>query len=206
MQNVFSLEQFDINGDSFYSIRYTVDGYWSMDPISIYVSREPFWGKNTSQMSGVWKISVSHSAGGRDTNAILNDWEAGANFAKTLADVCAFAKELSSQSFTYRLEEAYQIQIKKYIKEKEEEEAALAQIPRVSSAAAKLIIDKLKNGTISKVEFNYPGSKAIYIISTEETATGRNALRYCDSAITYNRALEVLCKAEEETIEITNAT
>lgn len=205
MKNVFSLDQFEINGDFFYTINYTVDGYWSNDLISTYVSRENVWEQNTSLWKGVWRVSVSHSSGGRDTNAIVNDWEAEANFAKTLADVCTFAKELSSQSFTDRLEEAYQIQVKKYIKEKEEEEAALAQIPRVSSAAAKLIIDKLKNGTISKVELNYPGSKITHIISTEKTTSGRNALRYCGSAITYNTALGVLCKAEEETIEITNA-
>jgi len=84
-------------------VRVRVNGYWSQDPISIYVRRQ-FNFKAETKYS--WTAEVSHSTGGRDTNELEDDLEATRNFANALMRSAEVAAMLLAQASTF--EAAYQ--------------------------------------------------------------------------------------------------
>lgn len=59
-------------------ITYSVDGYWSSDIISVYISQR--YG------SGEWSIYETHSSGGKDDEFEGAEWERTRNFASAMMD------------------------------------------------------------------------------------------------------------------------
>ena len=71
-------------------IEVRVVGYWSRDPIEVRIERDWYSAYRAQRESGVeadpltlWKVSVSHSSGGRDTDQ-ADDCTASRNFGKAL--------------------------------------------------------------------------------------------------------------------------
>lgn len=70
-------------------------GYWSHDPITIRVSHEFNWQRGADvEECYSWKVTLSHSSGGRDEKAVPDDLEAEANFGAALVYAAAVARSL----------------------------------------------------------------------------------------------------------------
>jgi hypothetical protein len=93
-------------------------GYWSRDPITLYIRREFNW-KPAGDQAGKWKIEVSHSSGGRansltkkdgtpDPEGVVDDLEAEDNFGAAIRAACQYGRQIR-EHFPV-MEEAYQIQ------------------------------------------------------------------------------------------------
>lgn len=114
-------------------------GYWS-DVITLYVNRDNYGGKD-------WKITLSHSSGGRDTEVVECDLEAEANFAAALLATANFGQTLKARFGEF--EEMYQAQREQDRLAREAER--LAQQKRVDAdaplgmSAAKVMVFRLAN-------------------------------------------------------------
>jgi hypothetical protein len=75
-------EQIGAHGSA--SIPVAVLGYWSRDPIQIRVAHDWRWERGTDEHRIEWKVSVSHSSGGRDSDVLGDDVAAERNFGKAL--------------------------------------------------------------------------------------------------------------------------
>ena len=83
----YTIQPYDINeiGRSGYGrITAKIQGFWSSDPITLYVERRTY-GDDKG-----WRVTLSHSSGGRDPKEVASDVEAARNFAGAmiaLADI-----------------------------------------------------------------------------------------------------------------------
>ena len=76
------------------SIGVKVKGFWSNDSINLYINRRIL--EDTSSQIGfssAYKISVSHSSGGRDENEVPDDVDAEQYFGEALIGVAKFVRE-----------------------------------------------------------------------------------------------------------------
>ena len=76
------------------SIGVKVKGFWSSDSIHVYINRSMFSDENSANgFSSAYKISVSHSSGGRDSKEVPDDVEAEQYFGEALIGVTKFIRE-----------------------------------------------------------------------------------------------------------------
>lgn len=101
-------------------IAVTAEGYWSSDPISIYVNRNWMWSKDDGDKHA-WNITITHSSGGRDTNVVADDADAAENFAQALLLAVAEARKL--HTLTDELEACFQARMAEEKAERERLEA-----------------------------------------------------------------------------------
>ena len=76
------------------SIGVKVKGFWSNDSINLFINRRMF--ADTSSQTGfssAYKISMSHSSGGRDSKEVPDDVEAEQYFGEALIGVAKFVRE-----------------------------------------------------------------------------------------------------------------
>lgn len=78
-----------------------VTGYWSHDPITVYINRG-YYG------SFEWSFTLTHSSGGRDTDEVESDLEAAKNFGAAMIAMAEYAEEL--KALAPQLEQYYQEQ------------------------------------------------------------------------------------------------
>jgi hypothetical protein len=129
----------------------TIVGYWSHDPITLYIDR-------VSGYPGIapkWNVTVSHSSGGRDKQAEACDMKAAINFADCMRELAIIGRDLP---FCYgdTLESGYQTA---RAERKAEDAAALAAAvarvdadPEIGMLAAKTMLEDL-------IPTKGPGSK-----------------------------------------------
>ncbi len=127
----------------------TIVGYWSHDPITLYIDR-------VSGYPGIapkWNVTVSHSSGGRDKQAEACDMSAALNFADAMRDLAIIGRDLP---FCYgdTLESCYQAA---RAERKAEDAAALAAAvarvdadPEIGLLAAKTMLEDLAGGPGNK--------------------------------------------------------
>ncbi len=96
----FDLEQIARSGSGRIAVK--VEGFWSSDPITMYINRSFY--TDESQ----WKFTISHSSGGRDTNQIECDLVAERFFAEALIALSDLGIELKGK--TSEMEAFYQDQ------------------------------------------------------------------------------------------------
>lgn len=146
----YTIREFDINtvAESGYgSIDVRVDGYWSNSSIAMYLQRTrrgTYFSNDTEYFE--WKISISHSSGGRDTKCGINDIDAAINFGKAMIGVAELARDieanhvdkLEASYVAYRAELAREEAEKKLAKE-----AELAADPAVGQLMARTLISAL---------------------------------------------------------------
>lgn len=131
--NSFNLEAAGRAGSGRVNVR--VAGYWSSEVITLYIRREINWYQDPDERSPEWKVTMSHSSGGRltaldDKNhtaergyvGVESDLIAEANFGHALIAAATFGDELLN--YTEALEHWYQVE---RAERKVEEEAAKAE-------------------------------------------------------------------------------
>jgi hypothetical protein len=130
----YDLEQIGRSGMG--SVRCKVTGFWSGDSITLYASRD--FGKG-------WKITISNSSGGRDTDEVEDDMVAYKNYAAALDAMCDVGKMLRMNVPT--LEAAYEAQRAIDRAEHEAERAAQAAAfeadERLGNVAATLLVEAM---------------------------------------------------------------
>lgn len=140
----YDLQQIGASGNG--SVPIKVAGYWSYDPIRLYIRRE--WNfKIGDESSFAWRAELSHSSGGRETDpakgGIKDDLEAETNFGAALIAIAAIGRAIMAQVAT--LEAAYQAQSKIAAAERAEaEEARKARLeadPAIGEVAVEHKID-----------------------------------------------------------------
>ena len=110
----------DIGSNGYGSISARIDGYWSSDPITLYISRE-----FRRAVEDGWKITLSHSSGGREPKQVKDDMDAAINFAAAMTALANLGKEIRDQ-YTPALEAAYQVRMTELRQLEEKARAARA--------------------------------------------------------------------------------
>ena len=132
-----------------------IQGYWSSDPITLYIDRH---GYGASQG---WKVTMSHSSGGRDTKEVTCDMQAAMNFADAMRELAIIGRDLI---LTYgdTLESFNQQERTARIAQDEAEKAALAAKveadPAMGVVAATDIVGVMAGGALKIVRFYVRGS------------------------------------------------
>lgn len=96
MSYIFNLNGRDLDKSigSGFSFGVKVKGFWSNDSISVYINRSMFADeKSATGFSSAYKISVSHSSGGRASKEVADDVEAEQYFGEALIGVAKFVRE-----------------------------------------------------------------------------------------------------------------
>jgi hypothetical protein len=143
----YTIKEFDINTvaeTGWGSIDTKVDGFWSGNSITLYLQRNARY--SNDMVSADWKISISHSSGGRDTKGGINDIDAAINFGNAMIGVAELARDIETNHLdkleasyvAYRAEQA-RIEAEK----KSAAEAELAADPAVGDIMAKTLISAL---------------------------------------------------------------
>lgn len=111
----FTHTELDMNAiaNGYASIAYTVEGYWSQDPIRIYVNRKYSFKDNDYK----WTIELNHSSGGYDD---YDNIQRALNFADAMQHA-AYNMGIF-EAMIPEFEEAYQAKMDEYRQEIEAEE------------------------------------------------------------------------------------
>jgi hypothetical protein len=174
----------EIGSKNMSSIRFTVNGFWSYDPITVYVTRE--YKRDGSNILFYWKPSISWSSGGRDNKTLPSDIEATHNFAVALqaaASVAAFIEGKSDE-----LEEIYQVhRAEEERLEKEKAAEAQAKIdadPEMGEELANEVFSFL-NKTASATSFTAytRGTRKAKEYTITRTGTGRISIKYANQHV-----------------------
>ena len=114
----YDLEEIGRNG--YGSINCKILGYWSSNPITLYINRQG-WSGAAPQ----WNVTMSHSSGGREPKEVESDMEAAINFADAMRELAIIGRDLL---LTYgdTLESFYQQQCEVYRIQREAERDAFA--------------------------------------------------------------------------------
>jgi hypothetical protein len=140
-----------------------IQGYWSMDPITLYVDRS--WGSDQR-----WTVKLSHSSGGRDPKEVASDMEAALNFSDAMRDLALIGRDLL---FIYgeSLESFYQQRMAEYLAEQEAEKVALAAKieadPAMGELEARQIVFQMAEGNLPVVSFFKRGSMTAVTVSVQ---------------------------------------
>jgi hypothetical protein len=119
------------------SINCSVEGYWSRDPLTLYINR----GWATSIEEGVWTVSMSHSSGGRDTKVLEDDMQATCNFAEGMTALANLGREI--REMQVQLEAFYQAQRELNRQEREAEKKAQAEREAADQPLGRLQAERL---------------------------------------------------------------
>jgi hypothetical protein len=150
----YDLEQIGRAGHG--TINCKIQGYWSSNPITLYVDRG-FYGPDRG-----WKVTLSHSSGGRDPKEVESDMEAAINFADAMRELAIIGRDLI---FTYgdTLESFFQAECEVRRAQDEAEKVALAAKveadPAMGDLAASDIVARMAAGRLpSSMSFYKRGS------------------------------------------------
>ena len=118
----FTFEEIGRNGHG--RITAKIYGYWSSDPITLYIDRKNSWNSN-GENSFKWVATMSHSSGGRETKEVECDMEAELNFAEAIRALAYLGRDIINQH-TDTMEQAYQAERARQRELLEAEKAAKA--------------------------------------------------------------------------------
>ena len=110
----------DIARHGYGSISCRVRGYWSSDSISLVINRNIKY--VDGDMTFTWRISLSHSSGGRDPKVVEQDMDATVNFAAGLVAMATLGKQLMSDETVQCMELWYREHVQEMEIEREKEE------------------------------------------------------------------------------------
>jgi hypothetical protein len=143
----YTIQEFDINTvaeTGWASIATKVDGYWSRDSITLYLQRNARYSHDMVRAD--WKISISHSSGGRDTKGGIGEIDAAINFGNAMIGVAELARDIEANHID-KLEASYVAyraeQVREEAEKKSAAEAELAADPAVGDIMAKTLISAL---------------------------------------------------------------
>lgn len=138
------------------TINCKIKGFWSSNPITLYVDRG-FYGPDRG-----WKVTMSHSSGGRDPKEVESDMDAAINFADAMRAMAIIGRELISTQGD-ALEIFYQQRMAEVAIEAAAEKAALAAKieadPAMGDLTASDIVAQMATGRLpSNMSFYKRGS------------------------------------------------
>jgi hypothetical protein len=173
-----NLEECVLQGAIHGNIRFPVRvfGYWSHDPITVYINRKSSWytdGDVEKREPAVWKAEVSHSSGGRDTDKLESDTQAARNFGQAIIHAADLAEEFLSR--TEEFEELFQAERAASRARYEAERAAEKAAVEADSA---LGVDKAK-ALMALAVVNAGPRKAGIVNSYERGSDALNARVSC---------------------------
>ena len=151
-----------------FSFSVKVKGFWSSDSISVYINRSMFSdGNSATGFSSAYKISVSHSSGGRDSKEVADDIEAEHYFGEALIGVAKYIRE-EIQPRIPAWERMYQEERAAERAEieaaKKEQQAKIDADPEVGEQQAKVYAHMIRGAVINEVilyERGYANSQTI---------------------------------------------
>lgn len=179
--NPYDLEEIGRAGGG--RITAKIYGYWSSDPITVYITRQGY-GANTG-----WNVTMSHSSGGRDTKEVASDMAAAINFAGAMHELAIRGRDLIS-TYTDTLESFYQQEREVIKAEIEAEKAALAakveSDPAMGVEGATVIIERMVQGGLPVVSFYRRGSERAVTVSVSRR---KNTKFYVGGQVTAKKAV-----------------
>lgn len=199
----YTIEKFDISRSSNRLVsRVKVKGYWSSDSITAYINREMRWDSNYSATTPEWKVSMSHSSGGRDTKEVADDLEAELNFAEAMTALALYVRDFLSTNLE-KLEAAYQAEI---LEMKQREADRLKEIAERIAADALLSKDTVDNLLAALTyrtqikAYSLGGTRPVYITLANNN---NKTYRLNGERVAKRRVLEVLNSASIRTEFVT---
>jgi hypothetical protein len=87
----------------------SIHGYWSSEPITLYIDRATRYDKEWSELLPNWKAKISHSSGGRDYDEEPCDLRAATNYAAAMTELAAIGDDIIAR-LQPELETAFQAQ------------------------------------------------------------------------------------------------
>ena len=160
-----TVQPYDINEigrDGHGRITAKIQGYWSSDPITLYFDRRTY-GDDQG-----WRVTMSHSSGGRDTKEVASDMEASRNFAGAMVALADLGETLIAEH-SQVMEAAYETerarQKAKYEAEKAAKAAAVEADPAIGLAiatgiVAEMAVDAASTYAVTRI-FRKRGSTSI---------------------------------------------
>lgn len=167
----------DIGRRDMTSIKYTVNGFWSYDPITVFVTRE--FKRQDSEVTFYWKAEVSWSTGGRDTSTVPSSVDAAVNFANAIKDAASIAKYIEGESdILEAIYQAKRAEDKRLEKEQAgREQAAFDADPELGEDGARSVLDAIEKTPCSVVSFRTRGERKTKEFTVEKTPSGRITIR-----------------------------
>jgi len=140
MYKIAEYDLVNIGRNGMGSIRCKVTGFWSGDSITLYIDRR----FSTATEPG-WRITLSNSSGGRDTDEVADDLDAYKNYAAALEAMCDVGKMVRME--LPKMEAAYQVQREADRQEREAQKAAEQAIidadERLTEVGATLLVEEM---------------------------------------------------------------
>lgn len=155
----YDLEEIGRSGHG--TINCQIKGYWSSSPITLYINRN-FYGSEQG-----WKVTISHSSGGREPKEVESDMDAAINFADAMRAMATVGHDLMAPISILQLETFHKLEREVRRAQDEAEKAALAAKveadPPMGELAAKQIVLQMSEGALKIVRFYLRGSDARFV-------------------------------------------
>lgn len=185
-----------------FSFGVKVKGFWSNDSIHVYINRSMFADeKSATGFSSAYKISVSHSSGGRDTGEVVDDVEAEQYFGEALIGVAKFVREeiqprLAMWERMYQEERAAErLAIEAA---KKEQQAKIDADPEVGEQQAKVYAHMLRGGVINEVVLYERGSANQQTISRVIRPSGQvHFINHLGARFTFNELVAAISRSSK---------
>lgn len=199
----YTIEEFDISRSSNRLVsRVKVKGYWSSDSITAYINREMRWDSNYTATTPEWKVSMSHSSGGRDTKEVADDLEAELNFAEAMTALALYVREFLSTNLE-KLEAAYQAEILEMKQREADRLKEIAERIAADAVISKDTVNNLLSALTSRTQikaYTLGSTRPVYITLANNN---NKTYRLDGERVAKKRVLEVLNSASIRTEFVT---
>ena len=185
-----------------FSFGVKVKGFWSSDSIRVYINRSMFSDENSANgFSSAYKISVSHSSGGRVSKEVADDVEAEQYFGEALIGVAKFVREEIQPRFPM-WERMYQEERAAERAEieaaKKEQQAKVDADTEVGEKEAKVCAYMLRGGVISEVVLFERGNASSQTISRSVRPSGQvHFINHLGARFTFNELVTTISRSSK---------
>ena len=184
-----------------FSFGVKIKGFWSSDSIYVSINRSMFSDENSANgFSSAYKISVSHSSGGR-SKEVADDVEAEQYFGEALIGVAKFVRE-EIQPRLPMWERMYQEERAAERAEieaaKKEQQAKVDADTEVGEKEAKVCAYMLRGGVISEVVLFERGNASSQTISRSVRPSGQvHFINHLGARFTFNELVTTISRSSK---------
>lgn len=191
----------DMSIGSGFSFGVKIKGFWSSESITVYINRSLFTDeKSANGFSSAYKISVSHSSGGRDSKEVADDIEAEHYFGEALIGVAKFIREEIQPRIPAweRMYQAERVAERLAIEAaKKEQQAKIDADPEVGEQA-KVYAHMLRGGVISDIVLFERGYANSQTISRVIRPSGQvHFINHLGARFTFNELVAVISRSSK---------
>ena len=185
-----------------FSIGVKIKGFWSIESINVYISRSILADENSvSDFSPAYKISVTHSSGGRDRKEVADDVEAEQYFGEALIGVTKFIRE-EIQPRIPAWERMYQEERAAERAEieaaKKEQQAKIDADQEVGEQQAKVYAHMLRGAVINEVVLYARGCANSQTISRVIRPSGQvHFINHLGARFTFNELVAAISRSSK---------